>query len=67
MLFRQKGVKLDGFVDKNKQMKITGYSNYMNYMSKNKITLQIGIYKCVRTFLVVHMVEKMPAMWEIWV
>ena len=57
MLFRQKGVKLDGFVDKNKQMKITGDSNYMNYMSKNKITLQIGIYKCVRTFLVVHMVE----------
>lgn len=36
MLFRQKGVKLDGFVDKNKQMKITGNSNYMNYMSKKK-------------------------------
>ena len=60
-------MKLDRFMDKNKQMKITGDSNYMNYMSKNKITLQIGVYKCVRTSQVVHMVEKMPAMWEIWV
>ena len=30
ILFRQKGVKLDGFVDKNKYMKIIGNGNYMS-------------------------------------
>ena len=30
MLFRQKGMKPDGFMDKNKQIEITGNSNYMS-------------------------------------